>query len=101
MTKHRIGFSIGDKKEPENNNGKLQEQDIILMQLIESIYKPAVDWPDCTMPLTTDQIVQNILEHFPGKFEERDQVTRLLNELHIPYSFNEHNRKWYWLVNPA
>lgn len=75
--------------------------DHVLLQLIESVYQPAPDWEHCSLPLTTDQIVKNLLQYFPGKFYDSNQVRELLKQLHIKYVFNEYNRKYYWLVNPA
>lgn len=73
----------------------------VLLQLIESVYQPAQDWEHCSLPLTTDQIVKNLLQYFPGKFDNTDRITELLKMLHIRYEFNEHNSKFYWLVNPS
>lgn len=72
--------------------------DNVLLQLIESVYRPAENWESCTLPMTTDQIVKKLMEHFPGKFEDSDQITRLLEALHVQHAYNEHNGKWYWLL---
>ena len=75
--------------------------DHVLLQLIESVYQPAPDWETCSLPVTTPQIVKHLQEYFPGKFDSTDQIIELLRQLHIQYVLNEHNRKYYWLVNPA
>lgn len=75
--------------------------DHVLLQLIESVYQPALDWEHCSLPLTTDQVVKNLLQYFPGKFDNTERITELLKQLHIKHEFNEHNGKFYWLVNPS
>lgn len=104
MAKNKqIGFLVGKDDDEDNVSipANSKTPDHVLLQLLESIYQPADSWDSCTMPLTTERIVQNVRDHFPGKFPNREEVIRILQMLHINYQYNEHNCKWYWLVNPS
>lgn len=105
MAKNKhIGFSIGRMDDDDDQEEKPKGNrypDHVLFQLIETLYRPADNWETCTMPLSMDRMIQSVNDHFPGKFDGRDHIVRILKELHISYEYNEHNSKWYWLVNPA
>ena len=73
--------------------------DNVLFQQIEQYFKPAKHWENCLSPMTTDQFFEQIFELLPGYFESPDHLRKILLALHYKYSHNEHNNKYYWLVN--
>ena len=75
--------------------------DSVLFQRVEQIYRPAQNWQTCTLPLTSAQLVEAIDEALPGFFESNELIFRIFEELHFRYERNEHNNKFYWLVNPV
>lgn len=73
----------------------------ILFQRIELIFKPATRWQDCTMPLTNAEVVEKVMEEQGMFFDSPEQIILVMEEMRFLYELNEHNRKHYWLLNPA
>lgn len=79
-----------------------QYENAVLYQRIQLIFAPAQNWQTCTMPMTTDEMVAKVLDEIGIYFQGNPiLVTKILEDLKFIYSFNEHNGKRYWLINPA
>jgi hypothetical protein len=75
--------------------------DNVLFQRVEHIYEPAQNWQTCILPMTSAQLVDAVNEALPGFFESSELIFRIFEECHFRYERNEHNNKFYWLVNPV
>ncbi|MGY4385654.1 hypothetical protein ACVWYN_002700 [Pedobacter sp. UYP24] len=75
--------------------------DSVLFQRVEQIYMPAQNWQLCTMPLTSDQLIEAINVALPGYFDNTEKIFQIFEELNFRYERNEFNNKYYWLVNPV
>lgn len=77
-------------------------ENAILYQHVELFFKPAENWETCLLPLTNDEMIAKIFEEIGIYFQGNPiLVTKILEDLKFIYSFNEHNGKRYWLINPA
>jgi len=74
----------------------------ILFQRIDLVFTRANDWPDCTMPLLTDEVIEKVMEE-QGHWFDHDPILiiTVMEEMKFIFSLNEINQKRYWLVNPA
>jgi len=73
----------------------------ILFQRIELVFKKANGWEDCTMPLSNNEVIDKIMEEQGMFFESPELIILVMEEMDFIYAMNEHNRKRYWLLNPA
>ena len=75
--------------------------DNLLIQRIETVFWPGKDWETSQFQLTTVQVSQKLQEVYPGYFTDIFHLSDLLEQMHVPYSLNEHNGKHYWLLNTS
>jgi pyridoxal/pyridoxine/pyridoxamine kinase len=75
--------------------------DNVLFQRIEQIFMPAQNWQTCEQPMLNQDLIREVNTVLPGFFESPEKIMQIMEQLHFRYELNEHNRKWYWLINPA
>lgn len=68
--------------------------DPIIYQQIEAVFMPARSWQDCTQVLTDDEM----WDLFGIWCRDHEHLDQVLKDIHFLREFNEHNRKYYWLV---
>lgn len=66
----------------------------VIYQHIERAYLPAASWEACDQAVTDEEIYQA----FSHLVEDMAHLEELLRILDFKREFNEHNRKYYWLV---
>lgn len=76
-------------------------ENAVLFQRLEQCFTPAKSWQECQLPLTSAEFWQKVSEEMPGYFNDFAHFEGVILQLHYIRSYNEHNHKWYWLVNPA
>lgn len=62
------------------------------------MFAPAESWQNSNLQLNTLQILDLVAQKYPGLFDE-EKLHHLLLEMHVIFSHNEHNGKYYWLLN--
>lgn len=72
--------------------------DLNLIHRLETIFMPAESWENSQLQVNTSQLLEIVKQKYPTLFSE-EKLHKLMLELHYIYSYNEHNNKYYWLVN--
>ena len=73
----------------------------VLYQRLEQYFSPALNWEECELPLSSADFYSKVREVLPQYFPDWASLEEVLIDLNYKQMYNEHNQKWYWLVNPS
>lgn len=73
-----------------------------ILQRIESVYSPALDWQNCTYVMGNAELIEKLIDVYPELcLVNTFQILDLMRSNHFRYARNEHNGKRYWLLNDS
>jgi len=72
-----------------------------LYQRLEKYFRPALNWEECELPLSSADFYAKVKEVLPEYFNTWGDLEEILISLNYRQEYNEYNQKWFWLVNPS